>query len=134
RGLVAAAVASAIAGLAIARCGHCEANIAIQGETLSSQTGAFGGVSALAGIALIALWTYAVAALLASDGLAAAIEEGVAEAVLARPVSRDAFVLARLAGVWAGAFALGAALLALAIGLSADRPGVTLAPALQAAL
>ena len=86
------------------------------------------------GIALIALWTYAVAALLASDGLAAALEDGVAEAVLARPVSRDAFVLARLAGVWLGAFALGAALLALATALSADRSGVALLPALRAAL
>jgi ABC-type transport system involved in multi-copper enzyme maturation permease subunit len=134
RGLVAAAVASAIAGLAIARCGHCEANIAIQGETLSSQTGDFGGAFALAGVALIALWTYAVAALLASDGLSAAIEDGVAEAVLARPVSRDAFVLARLAGAWLGAFALGAALLALALGLSADRPGPALLPAMRAVL
>jgi hypothetical protein len=134
RALVAAAVASGIAGLAIVRCGNCEANVAIQGETLSVNAGDLGAAGAIAGIALIALWTYAVAALLASDGLAAAIEDGVAEAVLARPVSRDAFVLARLAGVWAGAVALGAALLALAIGLSADRPGATLAPALHATL
>ena len=106
----------------------------IQGETLSAQAGDLGAVGAMIGIALIALWTYAVAALLASDGLAAALEDGVAEAVLARPVSRDAFVMARLAGVWFGAFALGAALLALATALSADHPGVTLSPALRAAL
>ena len=134
RALVAAAVASAIAGLAIARCGNCEANLMIQGETLSAQAGDLGAVGAMIGFALIALWTYAVAALLASDGLAAALEDGVAEAVLARPVSRDAFVLARLAGVWLGAFALGAALLALATALSADRSGVALLPALRAAL
>lgn len=132
RALVAAAIASAIAGLAIARCGHCEANVMIQGETLSAQAGDLGAVGAMIGIALIALWTYAVAALLASDGLAAALEEGVAEAVLARPVSRDVFVLARLAGVWLGAFALGAALLALATALSSS--GVALLPALRAAL
>ncbi len=134
RGLVAAAVASAIAGLAIARCGNCEANVTIQGETLSAHAGDLGAAGAILGIALIALWTYAVAALLASDGLAAALEDGVAEAVLARPVSRDAFVLARLAGVWLGAFALGAALLALTAVLSASRSGVTLLPALRAAL
>jgi ABC-type transport system involved in multi-copper enzyme maturation permease subunit len=132
RALVAAAVASAIAGLAIVRCGNCEANVVIQGETLSARAGDLGAVSAMIGIALIALWTYAVAALLASDGLAAALEEGVAEAVLARPVSRDAFVLARLAGVWLGAFALGAALLALATALSSS--GAALLPALRAAL
>jgi hypothetical protein len=133
RALVAAAVASAIAGLAIARCGNCEANLVVQGQALSAQqAGDLGAASAMIGIALIALWTYAVAALLASDGLAAALEDGVAEAVLARPVSRDAFVLARLSGVWLGAFALGAALLALATAVSA--PGVALLPALRAAL
>jgi ABC-type transport system involved in multi-copper enzyme maturation permease subunit len=134
RGLVAAAVASALAGLAIVRCGDCHAQISVQGETLSTPAGDLGAVAAIAGTALIALWTYAVAALLASDGLAAALEDGVAEAVLARPVSRDGFVLARLAGAWLGAFALGAALLALSVALSADRPGVTLLPALRAAL
>jgi hypothetical protein len=134
RGLVAAAVASAIAALAVARCGHCEAAVSVQGQTLSTQAGELAVVGAIASIALIALWTYAVAALLASDGLAAALEDGVAEAVLARPVSRDTFVLARLAGAWSGAFALGAALLALALGLAADQPGVTLLPALRALL
>jgi hypothetical protein len=103
-----------------------------QGETLSARAGDLGAASVMIGIALIALWTYAVAALLASDGLAAALEDGVAQAVLARPVSRDAFVLARLAGVWLGAFALGAALLALATALSSS--GVALLPALHAAL
>jgi ABC-type transport system involved in multi-copper enzyme maturation permease subunit len=134
RGLVAAAVASALVGLAILRCGHCEASVSLQGETLSSHAGDLGAAGAIAGIALIALWTYAIAALLASDGLSAALEDGVAEAVLARPVSRDGFVLARLAGAWLGAFALGAALLALAVALGADLPGVTLWPALGALL
>jgi ABC-type transport system involved in multi-copper enzyme maturation permease subunit len=133
RALIAAAAASALAALAIARCGQCEANVTIQGEALSASAGDLAAIGATLAVSLIALWTYAVAALLASDGLAASIEDGVAEAVLARPVSRDAFVLARLAGVWLGACALGAALLALAIGLSADRPGVTLLPALRAA-
>src|SRR5262245_50411844 len=134
RGLVAAAVASAIAALAIERCGHCEAAVSIQGETMSAQAGELAVIAAIASVALIALWTFAVAALLASDGLAAALEDGVVEAVLARPVSRDVLVLARLAGAWSGAFALGAALFALAIALAADRPGVTLPPALAALL
>ena len=134
RGLVAAAVASAIAALAIERCGHCEAAVSIQGERMSAQAGELAVIGAIASLALVAVWTYAVAALLASDGLAAALEDGVVEAVLARPVSRDVLVIARLAGAWAGAFALGAALFALATGLAADRPGVTLAPALRALL
>jgi ABC-type transport system involved in multi-copper enzyme maturation permease subunit len=134
RGLVAAAVASAIAALALERCGHCEAAVSIQGETITSQAGELAAIGAIASLALIALWTYAVAALLASDGLAAALEDGVVEAVLARPVSRDVLVLARLAGAWSGAFALGAALFALAVGLTVDRPGVTLAPAGSALL
>jgi ABC-type transport system involved in multi-copper enzyme maturation permease subunit len=134
RGLVAAAVASAIAGLAIARCGHCEAAVSVQGQTLSAQAGELGAIGAILSVALIALWTYAVSALLASDGLAAALEDGVAEAVLARPVSRDVLVVARLAGAWLGACGLGAALLGLAVGIAADRPNVTLVPALHAAL
>jgi hypothetical protein len=54
--------------------------------------------------------------------------------VLARPVSRDTFVVARLAGAWLGACALGVALLALAVGIASDRPAITIAPALHAAL
>ena len=108
--------------------------MSIQGEALSAEAGELAVIGAIASLALIALWTYAVAALLASDGLAAALEDGVVEAVLARPVSRDVLVLARLAGAWSGAFALGAALFALAVGLAADRPGVTLPPALAALL
>jgi ABC-type transport system involved in multi-copper enzyme maturation permease subunit len=123
-----------MAGLAIARCGHCEAAVSVQGQTLSTQAGDLGAIGAILSVALIALWTYAVSALLASDGLAAALEDGVVEAVLARPVSRDVLVVARLAGAWLGACALGAALLALAVGIAADRPQVTLAPALRAAL
>jgi ABC-type transport system involved in multi-copper enzyme maturation permease subunit len=132
RGLLAAAVASAIAALAIGRCGRCEAAVSVSGETLSSQAGEIAVIGAIASLALVALWTYAVAALLASDGLAAALEDGVAESVLARPVSRDTLVLARLAGAWCGAFALGAALFAFAVGLAIERPGVALAPALHA--
>ena len=132
RGLIAAGVASAIAALAVERCGHCEAAVSIQGKTLSTQADELAVIGAIASVALIALWTYAVAALLASDGLAAALEDGIVEAVLARPVSRDVLVVARLAGAWSGAFALGAALFALAIALAADRPGVTFAPALAA--
>jgi len=134
RGLIAAAVASAIAAFAVSRCGHCEAAVSVQGETLSSQTSELAVIGAIASLALIAIWTYAVAALLASDGLAAALEDGVAEAVLARPVSRDQFVLARLAGAWCGAFALGTALFALAVGLAIGRNGVAPAPALAALL
>ena len=134
RGLVAAAVASALAALAIARCGHCEAAVSVQGHALSTQAGGLGAIAAILSVALIALWTYAVSALLASDGLAAALEDGVVEAVLARPISRDGLLLARLAGAWLGACALGAALLALAIGIAADRPQMTLAPALRAAV
>ena len=134
RALVAAAVASALAGLAIVRCGHCEASISVQGEALSAQAGQVAALARIASVALIALWTYAVAALLASDALAAAIEDGVAEAVLARPVSRDTFVLARLAGVWAGAFALGAVLLALAVGLAGDHASLKITTVLRAGL
>lgn len=131
RSLLAAGVASAIAALAVNRCSGCDASVVLQGESV--QGGEVAALSALASFGLLALWTYAMAALLASDGLASALEDGTAESVLARPVSRDALGLARLAGTLAGALAVGLVLIALAAGLLHARQGLALAPAVASA-
>jgi len=131
RSLLAAGVASAIAALAVNRCSGCDASLVVQGESV--QGGQLAALSALTSFGLLALWTYAMAALLASDGLASALEDGTAESVLARPVSRDAFGLARLAGTLFGALAVGLALLALAGALLHARQGLPPGPAVASA-
>jgi ABC-type transport system involved in multi-copper enzyme maturation permease subunit len=132
RGLIAALVASALAAFAVQRCGSCDAAVTLQGRSVTLQGGELGALVAVTGLAWIAAWTYAVSTLLASDGLATALEDGSAASVLARPVARDTFVLTRLAGIWLGSFALGAALAALAVGLAVARQHVPLAPGLGA--
>lgn len=132
RGLVAAVLASALAAIAIQRCGRCDASIARQGEALGPSADELGAISAIATCGLIALWSYAIAALLASDGLATSLEDGSAESLLSRPVSRDALVLARLAGIWLAAMAIGASLVALAAGIAAVHRGLAPVPALGA--
>jgi len=132
RGLIAAALASLGAALLVQRCGSCETNVVLQGEDLALRSGQLGAIGALLGFGVVALWTYALTALLASDGLMTAIDDGTAESTLARPVSRDVFVAARCVGLWSGCFAIGAALLALVAGLAAARHGLSWAPALHA--
>lgn len=134
RGLIAAALVSAGVALFVQRCGTCNAAISVQGESVAMQGSEFGAIGAIVSFGLVAIWTYGVTALLASDGLASALEDGGAESILARPVSRDVFVAARLIGVWAGTFAIGFVLLALLVGLSVANQGVPLAPALPALL
>jgi ABC-type transport system involved in multi-copper enzyme maturation permease subunit len=132
RGLIAAALASVGAALLLQRCGSCDAAVTVQGESVALQDGPLGVVGLMVAFGLVALWTYAVTALLASDGLATALEDGSAESLLARPVSRDVFVGARLVGVWSGAAGMGAALLALVVGIAVTRHGLAGAPALLA--
>ncbi len=132
RGLIAAALVSAGVALFVQRCGTCDATIQVQGESVAMQGSEIGVIGALVSFGLAAIWTYAIVALLASDGLASALEDGGAESILARPVSRDVFVSARLVGVWGGGFAIGAALLALVVGLAVARQAVSAAAAVPA--
>jgi hypothetical protein len=132
RALVAAALASAGAALLVQRCGTCDATVVVEGDPVALSSGGVGVVAAVATFGIVALWTYAVTALLASDGLASALDDGGAESLLARPVSRDVFVGARLFGLWAASALLGAALLAGVAGLAVARQGLPLLPALGA--
>jgi ABC-type transport system involved in multi-copper enzyme maturation permease subunit len=134
RGLIAAALVSAGVALFVQRCGSCDAAVTVQGESVAMQGSEFGVIGALVSFGLVAIWTYGVIALLASDGLASVLDDGGAESILARPVSRDVFVAARLIGVWAGAFAIGFALLALVVGLAVANQGAAVAPAVPALL
>lgn len=90
------------------------------------------GVLGLTGIVLYAtlmLWTVVLAGVLASDHLRETLEEGSAQLVLARPVGRPTFALARLAGSLAVSLATGAVLLGATAAFLAARYALPLAPA-----
>jgi ABC-type transport system involved in multi-copper enzyme maturation permease subunit len=90
------------------------------------------GIGALLVAAACAFWTWLLAGALASDHLAEPLQDGSATLVLARPVGRASFALARLAGALAIALVSGALLLFATAGLLYARQGLPWAPALPA--
>jgi len=90
------------------------------------------GLSAMVVMIACALWTLLLAGFLASDHLAEPLQDGSAALLLARPVGRGRFALARLAGVLAISFASGALLLLAAGALLHARQGLPWWPALPA--
>jgi ABC-type transport system involved in multi-copper enzyme maturation permease subunit len=131
RRIVPAIVGVCLLSLAgIDSCTSCAAQITINGQT----TPAAPGWTALVLFVALGLWTMILAGLLAADHLATTLEDGSARLVLARPVARETFVGARLAGVLAVALVTGAVLLGMAVALLRARLGVTVGPALIASL
>ncbi len=90
------------------------------------------GMGALAVAFACTLWTLILAGALAADHLSEPLDDGSAALVLARPVSRATFALARLAGVLAIALISGAVLLGGAGILLHARQGLALTPLLGA--
>jgi ABC-type transport system involved in multi-copper enzyme maturation permease subunit len=84
-------------------------------------------------IIVVGLWVVTLAGLLASDHLAQSLEDGHAAASLARPVRREEFAFARLAGALSVAFAALALLLGATSFWLATRSGLPSLPALLAA-
>ena len=111
-------------------CTSCAAQITINGQT----TPAAPGWTALVLVVALGLWTVVMAGLLAADHIAASLEDGSAQLVLARPVSRLTFVGARLGGVLAVTLATGAVMISVAVTLLNQRMGISVAPAAVAAL
>ena len=80
----------------INRCTTCNAQITTNGTNASSlDVLGWVGVSVMG---LLAVWSLILAGMLASDHLSASLEDGSGLLVMARPVSRRQFALARLAG------------------------------------
>ena len=79
---------------------------------------------------VLGFWALVLAGVLASDHLAEALDDGSATLNLARPVSRDSFVLARLAGALVIAVATAALLLLATALLMHARHGLPLGAAL----
>lgn len=76
----------------VSNCTTCDAELQVSTEF------DFAGRAAIVVLCLFGLWTMVLAGLLASDQLAQSMVDGRALLVLSRPVSRDTFVLSRLAG------------------------------------
>lgn len=134
RRIVAAVVVlSLLSLLAVDSCTSCAGGqIVVNGhlERLDQIAGAIG----LVVIATLGLWVIALAGLLGADHLQQALEDGSAALCLARPVSRDTFVVARLAGAVALAGFAGAVLFVAAGFLLAERSGLRPGPVAWAGL
>jgi ABC-type transport system involved in multi-copper enzyme maturation permease subunit len=113
-------------------CTSCSPEIQLQGQSL--QATQVTGVLGVAVMLVLGLWTVVLAGVLGSDHLAEPLADGSATLVLARPVSRAAFALSRLAGVLTLSFGTGAVLLFAAAVLLSQRQGLPPGPVLMAAL
>jgi ABC-type transport system involved in multi-copper enzyme maturation permease subunit len=126
----AVAVAALVSVAMLDSCTSCAPSITVDGEV--REIAELAGAAGLATFVMLGLWVIALAGVLASDHLRTTLEDGSALLSLARPVSRDAFALARLAGVLGLAFVAGAIVLGAAAGLLAARSELPLPPALWA--
>ena len=112
-------------------CTSCTSSMSVNGEARDVSE-VVKGVAGVGTFVMIGLWMIALSGLLAADHLRSTLEDGSALLSLARPISRDAFALARLGGVLFLTY--GAALLVLgaAAWLLAARSNLPLLPALWA--
>jgi ABC-type transport system involved in multi-copper enzyme maturation permease subunit len=115
--------------LAVDSCTSCagSTDIVQNGEALALNEVA--GWSGMVIYTLLSLWTMLLAGLLGSDHLAETISDGSANLVLARPVRRSEFALARLAGALGVSYAMGALVLTGTAYLLHLRHGVSLGAA-----
>jgi hypothetical protein len=129
--VLAVAVASILSLQLVESCSSCgSATLIRDGQTVELPDVA--GAGAAATIAMAALWTLLLAGFLASDHLTEPLQDGSAALLLARPVGRGPFALARLAGVLAIALGSGALVMLVAAALLHARQGVPWWPALPA--
>jgi hypothetical protein len=125
------AVAALLSIAMLESCTGCSPSINVNGEVreLVEVRGAFGFTTFL----VLGLWGIALAGVLASDHLRSALDDGSAVLSLARPVPRESFALARLAGVMGVTGGAGALVFGAAAFLLATRTGLSLTPLLAGA-
>ncbi len=128
------AVSALLSLLAVNSCTSCvgSSDLARGGSSVSLED--ISGWTGMLIFSVLSLWTMLLAGLLASDHLAETVSDGSANLVLARPVRRSEFALARLAGALGIAYATGALVLTVSAYLLHLRHGVPLAAALWAGL
>ena len=111
-------------------CTSCSPTVVSDGQTLSVPEVA--GAGGLAMMVLLALWTAVLAGFLAADHLSAPLNDGSANLLLARPISRASYALARLVGAWAMAALAGVVVLGATALLLYIRQGLGAGPAAAA--
>jgi len=128
------AFAVAVAALAsvamLDSCTSCAAPITVQGEV--RELSELAGPAGLGTFVVLGLWLMVLAGVLASDHLRTTLEDGSALLSLARPISRESFALARLAGVLGLTYGAGLVVLGAAAAMLAARSGLPWLPALLA--
>ena len=132
RRIVVVIVALSLLSLAlIDGCSSCGSGTMTVNETVVDP-GAVGGAVGVAMVSALCVWTAILAGVLCADQLARSVSEGSVWLWLARPVSRESFVLSQLAGSLGIAWTTGGVLLASAAALLSTRQGLDPAPVLAA--
>jgi ABC-type transport system involved in multi-copper enzyme maturation permease subunit len=128
------AVFALLSLLAVDSCTSCagSSQVVQNGEQVSVDD--ISGWAGMLIFTMLSLWTMVLAGLLASDHLAETVLDGSANLILARPVRRSEFVLARLAGALGIAYVTGAVVLTVSAYLLHLRNGVSLEAAIWAGL
>jgi len=124
----AVAVAALLSVGMLDTCSGCQVTMNGQVRELSELAGA----AALGSFVVLGLWGIVLAGILAGDHLRSTLEDGSALLSLARPVSREAFALARLAGVLGLVIVSGVLVLGADALMLGKRHGLPLEPALTA--
>jgi len=124
------AVAGLIAIAMLESCTGCTPSVHVNGEVreLAALRGPFGFTAVL----FVGLWSIALAGVLAADHLRSTLDDGSAALSLARPIGREVFALARLAGALGVALIACAIVLGIATALLVTRASLPPGPALWA--
>ena len=128
------AVFALLSLLAVDSCTSCAGSSQIVENGTEVSTNDISGWTGMLIFTVLSLWTMVLAGLLASDHLAETVLDGSANLILARPVRRSEFALARLAGSLGIAYATGAVVLTVSAYLLHLRNGVSLGAAIWAGL
>lgn len=108
-------------------CTSCSPTVESDGQLFTVPE--IAGAGGLAMLVLLGLWTAVLAGFLAADHLSAPLNDGSANLLLARPISRASYVLARLVGAWAMAAVAGVFVLVATTLLLYLRQGLGVGPA-----
>jgi len=128
------AVFALLSLLAVDSCTSCAGSSQVAQNGKQVAVDDISGWTGMLIFSVLSLWTMVLAGLLASDHLAETVFDGSANLVLARPVRRSEFALARLAGALGIAYVTGAVVLTASTYLLYLRNGVSLGAAVWAGL
>jgi ABC-type Na+ efflux pump permease subunit len=128
------AVFALLSLLAVDSCTSCVGSSKVVQDGVEVSADGISGLTGMLIFTVLSLWMMVLAGLLASDHLAETVSDGSANLVLARPVRRSEFALARLLGALGIAYVTGAVVLTASAYLLHLRNGVPLGAAIWAGL